>query len=79
LRTSRKYPNLRRDPDVALVIWDDDFSIQIESAFHEPAGADQERLRAFFAAEFPGEARLRACRPNHLFLRITPRGPATPT
>ena len=35
-------------------------------------GADQERLRSFFAAEFPREARLRASWPNHFFFRITP-------
>ena len=72
LRSSRKYANLQRNPNVALVIWDDDFSIQIEGAFDEPVGVDQERLRRFFSAEFPREARLRATRPNHLFFRITP-------
>lgn len=72
LRTSRKYANLGRNPNVAVVIWDDELSIQIEGTFDEPVGADQERLRSFFAAEFPREARLRASRPNHFFFRITP-------
>lgn len=72
LRTSRKYQNLRINPKVALVIWDDDFSIQIEGEYHEPVGTDQERLKRFFATEFPHEARLRATRTNHVFFRVTP-------
>ena len=72
LRTSRKYQNLRSNPNVALAIWDDDFSIQIEGKFDEPLGTEEERLQSFFAAEFPHEARLRAGRPNHLFFGITP-------
>lgn len=72
LRTARKCRNLRRNPNVAVVIWDDDFSIQIEGTFDEPAGGDEERLRNSFAAEFPKEARIRAGRPNHFYFRITP-------
>ncbi len=53
LRTSRKSANLHRNPDVAVVIWDDDFLIQIEGTFDEPAAADEEWLHRFFAAEFP--------------------------
>ncbi len=72
LRTSRKYSNLQRNRHVAVVIWDDDFSIQIEGTFDEPTGGDQERLRRFFAGEFPKEATLRAARVNHSYFRITP-------
>jgi predicted pyridoxine 5'-phosphate oxidase superfamily flavin-nucleotide-binding protein len=73
LRTSRKYANLRRNPDAAVVVWDDEFSIQIEGAFDEPVGADRERVASLFTAEFPVEARLRAGRPQHFYFRITPR------
>lgn len=72
LRTSRKYANLRHNPRVAVVMWEDELSIQVEGTFDEPTGVDQERLRRFFAAEFPREARLRAGRPQHVFFRITP-------
>ena len=72
LRTSRKSANLDRNPEVAVAIWDDDFSIQIEGTFDEPVAADQEWLERFFATEFPREARLRAGRPSHFFFRITP-------
>lgn len=72
LRTSRKYANLRRRPDVAVVIWGNEYSIQIEGTFDEPVGAGQDRLRSFFATEFPSEARLRAGRPNHFFFRVRP-------
>jgi len=72
LRTSRKYTNLQRNPEVAFVVWDDDFSIQIEGRFDEPVGTDQERLAHFFASEFPKEALIRADRPQHVYFRITP-------
>lgn len=72
LRTSRKYANLRRHPYVAVVMWDDDFSVQLEGTFKEPVGADQQRLQRFFAREFPKEARLRAGRPDHVYFSITP-------
>lgn len=72
LRTSRKWANLQRNPAVAVVVWDDEFSIQIEGTFDEPVGSDQDRLRSFFAAEFPREARLRAGRASHVYFRITP-------
>jgi len=72
LRTSRKIVNLRRNPKVAVLIWDDEFSIQIEGLFDEPTGADLERLRTCFANEFPHEFLIREGRPNHLFFRITP-------
>lgn len=72
LRTSRKHANLRRNAKVAAVVWDVEFSIQIEGTFDEPVDAEQERLRSFFASEFPWEARGRAGRPNHVFFRITP-------
>ncbi len=72
LRTSRKYANLLRNSNTAIVIWDEEFSLQIEGTFDEPIGADLENLQSLFAAEFPKEARLRASRPNHTFFRITP-------
>lgn len=72
LRTSRKYANLLERPAVAVVIWDVEFSIQIEGVFDEPAGADQDALRDFFSSEFPWEASRRAGRPAHTFFRVTP-------
>lgn len=72
LRTSRKYANLTRNHQVAVVIWDHEMSIQVEGRFDEPEGAEEERLRTHFATELPREAQLRAGRPNHLFFRITP-------
>ncbi|NNE75161.1 MAG: pyridoxamine 5'-phosphate oxidase family protein [Acidimicrobiales bacterium] len=72
LRTSRKYANLETNDRVAVVIWDDEMSIQIEGRFDEPDPTDEQRLRTHFANELPREAQLRTERPTHFFFRITP-------
>ena len=57
---------------MAVVVWEHEFSIQIEGFFDEPLGEDRERLCSYFASEFPNEARLRATRPSHVYFRVTP-------
>lgn len=73
LRTSRKFANLTRNPKVAVLIWDFEYSIQIEGLFDEPADAELERVRTCFAREFPREMTIRQDRAAHRFFRITPQ------
>lgn len=72
LRTSRKYANLMANDRVALVIWRDELSIQVEGRFDEPTGSEGDRLRSHFATELPGEAKRREGRPAHTFFRVRP-------
>src|SRR5439155_8344789 len=58
--TTRKVPNLRGDPRVALVIgWADERTAQYEGVADEPSGHELERLKAVYFAAFPdGPSRL---------------------
>jgi PPOX class probable F420-dependent enzyme len=54
LETSRKVPNLRRDPRIALVVgWDEEQTVQIEGIADEPKGRELERLKAVYFEAYP--------------------------
>lgn len=75
LAVSRKYANLERNAKVAVLIWDNEFAIQIEGAFEQPSGNGQDRLRELFTYEFPENARIRSARGSdlgHVYFRIVP-------
>lgn len=59
-RGSRKFANIQRRPEVALVIgWDsDEITVQCEGIADEPAGADRERCLKCYLGQFPREERL---------------------
>ncbi|HYQ43849.1 MAG TPA: pyridoxamine 5'-phosphate oxidase family protein [Polyangiaceae bacterium] len=53
LGTTRKAQNLRRDPRIALVVWDGEQTLQLEGLADEPAGEDLRRLKQIYLAAFP--------------------------
>lgn len=73
LRTSRKFANLQRSPEIAVVMWDPMFSLQIEGRFDVPEGEDGARIKQVFARYFPADFRDRDARPMHTFFRVAPR------
>lgn len=51
---TRKCPNLRRDPHIAVVIgWKDQRTLQYEGIADEPMGSELERLKATFFSAWP--------------------------
>lgn len=59
-RGSRKFTNIRRNPEVALAIgWDsDEITVQCEGIADEPTGADGERCLQYYLDRFPSETQL---------------------
>lgn len=54
LTTSRKYKNLQRTKNVAVVIgWDDNRTVQIEGEARELKGADQKQAKQAYFAKNP--------------------------
>src|SRR5262249_20775007 len=53
LSSTRKAQNLRRDPRIALVIWDGEQTLQLEGSTDEPSGDDLQRLKPIYLAAFP--------------------------
>ena len=53
LGTSRKAANLRRDPRVALVVWEGERTVQLEGVAVEPVGPELERARSAYLRVFP--------------------------
>ena len=52
--TTRKIPNLRREPRIALVIgWDEEQTVQIEGFADEPTGPDLDRVKQVYFAAYP--------------------------
>lgn len=71
LTTSRKYPNLLRDPRCAVTWWADTITVQLEGTADLPSGSELERLRAVYLAAFPdGLERMRD--PAITYVRIRP-------
>lgn len=59
LESTRKYKNLCADPRVALVIFDDAVTVQLEGVADFPTGAELERLREVYFGPYPdGRERL---------------------
>jgi general stress protein 26 len=73
--SSRKTPNLRTNPAVALVIGGtrdgDERTVQYEGTVDEPGGAELERLLAVYYARFP-EGRERRSWPDLIYVRVKP-------
>jgi general stress protein 26 len=69
---TRKYPNLRANPRIAVVIgWEDERTVQIEGIADEPRGAELERLKAIYFGIYPdGVARQNW--PGLTYFRVTP-------
>jgi Pyridoxamine 5'-phosphate oxidase len=74
--TSRKVPNLRRNPRCALVIGGiadgDERTVQLEGDTDEPSGAELERLKAFYFTRFP-DGRERQHWPGLTYVRVRTR------
>jgi hypothetical protein len=75
-RTSRKVENLRRNPNVALVIggWTpgDKRSVQYEGIADEPSGADLDRLKRVYFRRVPGRD-VPESWPDLTYVRVRPR------
>lgn len=66
---ARKVQNLRRDPRIALVVWEGATTVQYEGLVDEPRGEELERLLAAFYAKFP-DAQGRG--PSAVYFRAKP-------
>jgi general stress protein 26 len=72
-RNSRKYTNIERDPDVAVVVgWDEEVTVQIEGLADVLKGEDLERCKAAYFEQYP-DGRHRAELPEIAHIRVTPR------
>jgi PPOX class probable F420-dependent enzyme len=72
-RDSRKYANIVRNPEVALVVgWDDEVTVQIEGLADILAGDDLKRCTAAYFEQYP-DGRARAASPEIAHIRVTPR------
>jgi len=71
LGTSRKAANLRRDPRVSLVVWENERTVQLDGMADEPTGADRDRLREVYFTVYPG-GRERLSWPGLTHFRIVP-------
>ena len=75
LRSTRKAENLRRNPQIALVIGGanpgDERTVQYEGTADEPTGAELDRLKAAYYEAYPdGPSRL--AWPGLIYLRVRP-------
>jgi hypothetical protein len=71
LGSTRKMRNLRRDGRVALVIWGDEQTVQLEGVADEPSGAELERLQAVYFDAFP-DGRERQAWEGITWVRVRP-------
>jgi len=75
LASSRKAPNLRANPAVALVIGGtrdgDERTVQYEGMADEPDGVELERLLALYYARFP-DGPTRRSWPGLIYVRVRP-------
>jgi general stress protein 26 len=75
LDSTRKVQNLRRNPRIAFVIGGlnhgDERTVQYEGVADEPAGAELERLKAVYFAQFP-DGRERQRWPGLVYVRARP-------
>jgi hypothetical protein len=76
LQTTRKATNLRRNPQIALVIGGlipgDERTVQYEGIADEPSGRDLERLKEVYYSAFP-DGPGRAQWPGLIYIRVRPR------
>ncbi len=71
LGTSRKARNLRRDPRVSLVVWENERTVQLDGLADEPTGTELDRLREVYFAAYP-DGRERLAWPGLTHFRIVP-------
>jgi hypothetical protein len=72
LKTTRKYQNFERRPQIALVIgWDDARTAQIEGIADEPTGSEGERMRQVYFAAYPDGVE-RLAWPGITHIRVRP-------
>lgn len=69
--TTRKARDLRRDPRIALTVWEGERTVQLEGRAVEPAGEARERALAQYLAAFP-EGRERLAWPDITHFCIKP-------
>lgn len=67
--TTRKVQNLRRDPRIALVMWEGATTVQWEGVVDEPKAEELERWLAAFYARFP-DAQMRGA--SAVYFRARP-------
>jgi PPOX class probable F420-dependent enzyme len=68
---SCKATNLRRDPRVSLVVWQDERTAQLQGTADEPIGRERARLLEIYFAAYP-DGRERLAWPDITHFRITP-------
>jgi PPOX class probable F420-dependent enzyme len=71
LGASRKARNLRRDPRVSLVVWENERTVQLDGLADEPTGTELDRLREAYFAAYP-DGRARQAWPGLTHFRIVP-------
>jgi PPOX class probable F420-dependent enzyme len=72
-RDSRKFANIERDPEVAVVVgWDDEVTVQIEGSADVLSGEELERCKTAYFEQYP-DGRSRAVSPATAHIRVTPR------
>ena len=69
---SRKIPNLRHDPHVAIAIAEKPMTIQLEGVADEPREAALAEGRELMRAAFPEEFRTFDHLPGYGYVRVTP-------
>lgn len=72
LKTSRKYANLRADPRVALVVWHDEVTVQIEGIAELPDGADLDACKRVYFEAWP-DGPERETWPDIAYVRVKPQ------
>ena len=72
LSSTRKAQNLRRDPRVAIVVWDGEQTLQLEGLADEPSGEELLRLKQIYLAAFPDGVE-RESWPGITYVRVRPR------
>lgn len=75
VKASRKYKNILRDPDVALVIgWDNEITVQYEGAAEILGDSDEaDRLRAVYYHVYPDGKERSATWPGLVHIKVTPK------
>ena len=71
--TSRKYANLQRRPEVALVMgWEEDTTVQYEGVARELAGAEAEKYAEIYYQKSPDSRKYRE-HPEERYFLVSPR------
>ncbi len=76
IETSRKAQNLRKNPEIALVIggWisGDERTVQYEGKADEPWGTELERVKQVYYSVYP-DGPMRASWPGLIYIRVKPK------